>query len=286
MGMILLFFFHLAGLWPKRIPFTTSVLKTITNFYVTATVLNRSITTASLVSFWNRRSISDSLYANFGYVDFYVNSMLALAPPLSVMPAVVLVMMPSKVRNARKHKLEMKLWDEEEGKNTNRNLALLTVTILYIYCIVVMWIIWSIGLKDQQNPTRIDFGGGLKVRVSSFIYEHASTYIFLVCVLMSALPTAGLAVRGTLWAWHSLHRTEAEPKNKSLSIFRDGYRFICYLLGIIQFGMFAYIRQQAIHQAGGETSETDWGFGQILVAFTWLPLLLSIGYEITSTIVN
>jgi hypothetical protein len=123
------------------------------------------------------------------------------------------------------------------------------------------------------------------VRVSSFIYEHASSYILVVCILMSALPAAGLATlaSATLLALRGISKSDAKRRSRSLSFWRDRFRNVCLLVGTVQLVVFAYIRGQAIHQADGATSETDWGFGQIIVGFTWLPLLSSITSEITST---
>jgi hypothetical protein len=71
--------------------------------------------------------------------------MLALAPPLSVMPAVVLVLMPSKIQDKISGE-EMKLWDEDKSKHTTLSRARVGVMILYIFCIVVMWLIWAVGV--------------------------------------------------------------------------------------------------------------------------------------------
>jgi hypothetical protein len=284
--MVFLSFFHLAALWPEKILFATSLLRTIQCFYVTTTVLSFSITTAALVTFWDRRSPLKSDHANFGYANFYRNLMLALAPPLSVLPAVVLVLMPSKVQNKSSGK-EMKLWDEDRSKHMTLSRARVAVMILYIFCIVVMWLIWSVGIRDQQNPTLIVFGGGKNVRVSSFIYKHASSYILVVCILMSALPPAGLVTlaSATLLVLRGISKSDSK-RSRSLSFWRDRFRDVCLLLGTVQLVIFAYIRGQAIHQAEGATSETDWGFGQILIVFTWLPLLSSITSEITSSITS
>jgi hypothetical protein len=283
--MVFLSFFHLAALWPKKVPFATSLLRTIQCFYITAAVLSLSIATAALVTFWDRRSTSNSIHTSFGHANFYHNLMLALAPPLSVMPAVVLVLMPSEVQNKRSGE-RMKLWDEDKGEHMKLPRARVAVTILYIFCIVVMWLIWSVGIRGQQNPTTIVFGGGKNVHVSSFIYEHASTYVLLVCVLMSVLPVAGLAtlLLATLSVLHGICKTDAKRSGRSLSSWRDRFRETCLLFGIIQLSVFAYIRGQAIQQAEGATSETDWGVGQIIIGFTWLPLLLSIASEIISAI--
>jgi hypothetical protein len=255
--MALLFFFNLAALFRKKFPRATTLLKTIPHFYVTATVLSCAITTAALVTFWQRRARSNALQANFGYFNFYVNLMLALAPPLSVMSAVVLVMMPPSVRDKASNK-KIKLWDQEKGRSGKLLRARVVVAMLYGFCIAVMWTIWADGVRDQQNPTRIVFGGGMNVRVSSFIYKHASTYIFLICVLMSALPAAGLAVLAMLWAWHW---TDAKRRGRSVSALRDACRNVFCFFGIAQLSMVAYIRGQTVAQADGTTAETDWGFG-------------------------
>jgi hypothetical protein len=283
--MALLLFFHLAALWPSHIPFATSLLKKIRTFYVAATVLSCSIATAALVTFWHQRSASNALHANFGYFNFYANAMLALAPPLSVMPAVVLVLMPPKIQT-RGSTDKLQLWDRDKGTNTTCFWARLCVIILYVFCIVVMWVIWSLGVKDQQSPTRIVFGGRLNLRVSSFIYRHTGTYVLLVCILMSALPAIASAAFATLLVWHGIRKTGATQRSQSLTFLRDRCRDMCFLFGFVQLVMFAYIRGQAVYQAGGATAETDWGFGQILVIFTWLPLLLLICSGIISTIVD
>jgi hypothetical protein len=285
MGMVFLSFFHLAALWPLKVPFATSLLRTIECFYITATVLSFSIATAALVTFWDRRSTLKSDQADFGYANYYHNSMLALAPPLSVMPAVVLVLIPSKIRDKRSGE-EMTLWNEGKSKHMTLSRARVGVMILYIFCIVVMWLIWAVGIRDKPNPTLVWFGGNKNVRVSSFIYEHASSYILVVCVLMSALPAAGLATfaLATVLVLRRISKSDAKRRSRSLSFWRDRFRDVCLLVGTIQLVVFAYIREQAIHQANGATSETDWGFGQIVVIFTWLPLLSSLTSEITSTV--
>ncbi|KAF2825862.1 hypothetical protein CC86DRAFT_382846 [Ophiobolus disseminans] len=262
-GMFLLMVFHVAALWPESIPLATCFLKSIRHFYVTATVLGFSITSAALATFLLHRSASDSLHDNFGYVNFYLNSMLALAPPLYAMPAVVLALMPPEALDKRSQsgkqiKLwdeavvlplmppetpnkrnqwvkRMKLWDKEKHGSVEFHWAQLNAVILYTCCIVVMWIIWSRGVRDQHNPTLIVFGTRLNVK-----------------------------------------------RSRSLFFLRDRCRDICILFGISQLGMFTYIRGQAIHQANGSTPEMNWGFGQILIVFTWVPLLLSIGSEIKS----
>jgi hypothetical protein len=96
---------------------------------------------------------------------------------------------------------------------------------------------------------------------------------------MTALPVAGLAALAILWICYS---PDDKRKDRSLSILRDTCRNIFVLFGIVQLIMAAYIRWQSIYQAKGATSETEWGFGQFLVVFTWLPLLLSIGFDIAS----
>lgn len=202
--------------------------------------------------------------------------MLVLAPALSVIPVVVLVLMPPKVPNQGNSE-DLKLWDEEKGKNTKLYRARISGTLLYLWCTAVMWTIWGVGVCRQRNPTRVVFGGAMNVRVSSFIYNHASTYVLMVCILMTALPVAALVALAIL-----LYRTDDKRKDQSLSILRDTCRNIFILFGIVQLIMAAYIRWQSIYQAKGATSETQWGFGQILVVFTWLPLLLSISFNIAS----
>jgi hypothetical protein len=279
--MVLLLFFHFAALWPTKFPRASSLLKTMQHFYVTVTVLSFSIATAALATFWHRRARSKLLHANFGYFDFYANLMLALAPPLSVMPAVVLVLMPPSVRN-KTGGGKLKLWDQQKGKNAKLISARVVVAALYVFCIAVMWTIWAVGVRNQHNPTRIVFGGGKNVRVSSFIYKHAGTYIVSVCVLMSALPAAALVALAMLSLWHGIRKTAATRRARALSMLRDACRNVCFLFGVAQLVMVAYIRGQTVYQAAGTTAETDWGFGQILVVFTCIPLLLSIGREITS----
>lgn len=281
--MVLLSLFHSAALWPRRFPFAISLLKSMRYFFATATVLAFSISTATLVTFWHRRSESNLLHANFGYFNFYANLMLALAPPLSVMPAVVLVMMPPEVRIEERDE-EIRVWDKGKGRNMKLYLARLAVMTLYMFCIAVPWMIWSVGVRDQRNPTHIVFGGSKNVQVSSFIYKYSRTYILLVCILMVALPAAGLAALAALWVWHNVCQTDEKQRRQSLSFLRNRCRDTCFLFGISQLSMFAYIRGQAIHQADGATSETDWGFGQILIVFTWLPLLLRISSDIASAI--
>jgi len=194
------------------------------------------------------------------------------------MPVVVLVMMSSEVRNGQSEE-RTNLW-QDNGNNTkvlrqNR----LVVGIAYLFCIVATWVIWSIGIRDQQYPTRIVFGGALNLRVSDFLYKHANSYILSVCILITVLPIAGLIAFTTLRAWYNYHKNK-NSLEQSLEILKDTCRSLYILFDIAQFSMFIYIRGQAISQANGTTSETDWGFGQILVIFTWLPLVLTIGSKI------
>lgn len=280
-GMTLLLLFHLAAHCATQFPTILNLLKSTRHFYAIATLLSCSIATAALATFLQRHSNLKSLHNNFGYSDLYVNLMLVLAPALSVTPVVVLVLMPPKVPNQGSSE-DLKLWDKEKGKNTKLRWARISGILLYLSCTAIMWTIWGVGVYGQRNPTRVVFGGSMNVRVSSFIYKHASTYVLLVCILMTVLPVVGLAALAILWIWYSLDRTGIKRKDRSLSILRDTCRNVFVLFGIVQLIMAAYIRWQSIHQAKGATSETEWGFGQILVVFTWLPLVLSIGYDITS----
>lgn len=281
MGMVLVLLFHLAAHCATKFPRVIHLLKSTRHFWAIATILSYSIVTAALVTFSQRRSKSKSLHTNFGYSDFYVNLMLVLAPSLSVIPVVVLVLMPPKIPNQGGSE-NPKLWDEEEGRNTKLYGARIIGTILYVFCTAAMWTIWLAGIQGQHNPTRVVFGGGLNVRVSRFIYQNASTYALLVCILTTVLPVAGLAALAILLLWHRRYRTDTERKDQSLSILRDTCRNIFVLFGIVQLIMVAYIRWQSFHQAKGATSETEWGFGQILVIFTWIPLLLSVCFDIAS----
>lgn len=281
MGMVLLFFFHLAAHCATRFPTMLNLLKSTRRFYAIASLLSCSIAIAALATFLQRLPKLKSLHNNFGYSDFYVNLMLVLASALSVIPVVVLVLMPPEVPNQGSSE-DLKLWDEEKGKNTKLHLARISGTLLYLSCIAVMWTIWGIGVCGQRNPTRVVFGGSMNVRVSSFIYEHASTYVLLVCISMTVLPVAGLAALAILWIWYSFYRTDDKRRDQSLSILRNTCRNTFVLFGIVQLIMAAYIRSQTIYQAKGATSETEWGFGQFLVLLTWLPLLLSIGFDYTS----
>lgn len=279
-GFSLLLFFQLASRWPNR-PIATALLKTIRYFYTIAIILVLSVSTASLVIFLRRRSRSIRLYANFGYNNFYVNTTLALASSLFVIPVVVLVMIPPTVRNKQGGK-EANLWHNDDDKNFRvLRLNCLIVGITNLFCIAVTWVIWSVGIRNQHYPTRIVFGGKLNLQVSGFLYEHANSYIMSVCVFMTALPIVGFISFATLWAFHRFH-TNKGWLQRYLEVLRDTYRDLYFLFGLVQFAMFIYIRGQAIFQAKGPTSETDWGFGQILVIFTWLPLILKIGSEIVA----
>ncbi|KAF2994010.1 hypothetical protein E8E13_002791 [Curvularia kusanoi] len=243
-GMALLCFFNLAAHAAIRFPimfnFLKSVLKWTRQFYAIATLLSFSTATAALATFLQRHSKTKALHKDFGYSDFYVNLMLVLAPALSVTSVVVLVLMPPNVTNKGTGE-DLKLWDKEKDKNTK----------------LLMWTIWGVGVYGQQNPTRIVFGGAMNVRVSSFISKHGSTYISLVCILMTVLPVIGMAVLGILWVWY---RTDDQRKDQSLSILRDTCRNVFLLFGIVQLTMAAYIRSQSIQQAQAATSEMQWGF--------------------------
>jgi hypothetical protein len=276
--MVLLLLFHLAAHCATQSPILLNLLKSTRQFFAIATLLSCSIATAALVTFLRRHSKTKSLHKDFGYSDFYVNLLLVLAPALSVTSVVVLVLMPPKVPNKGSSE-DLKLWDKEKDKNTKLRLARISATLLYLCCTAVMWTIWGVGVYGQQNPTRIVFGGAMNVRVSSFIYKHGSTYVLLVCILITVLPVVGLAALAIPLVWC---RTDIKRKDKSLSILRDAGRNVFVLFGIVQLTMAAYIRSQSISQAKGATSEMEWGFGQILILFTWLPLLLSISFDITS----
>ncbi|CAI6340483.1 unnamed protein product [Periconia digitata] len=268
-GFLLLFF--AASRWPEFMP-TINILKSLQYFYATTTLLAFSVTTAAIVTFWRRRAETNQIYANFGYVNLYAYSTLALAPPLSIMPAVVLVTLPSKAWKEKGKEAE------DGAGNVKLALARLTVTLLYLYCVVVLWVIWSVGIKGQRQPTHVEFGNRLNINVSGFLYERAGTYIYALGTLMIALPTIGLlawtGMSGLRWA------CTTDEKGQRLERFTFICSGLCLVFGLTQFAMFVYIRSQAIGQAHGKTSEMDWGFGQILVLFTWLPLLLTIMSEI------
>lgn len=275
----MLLFFHLAAHCATKSPTILNVSKSTRHFYGIAALLCCSIATAALATFLQRRARSKALHNDFGYSDFYVNLMLVLAPALSVIPVVVLVLMPPRVSQQGSSE-ELNLWDEVNGKNTKLYLTRASAILLYLYCTAIMWTIWGFGVNGQRNPTRVVFGGAMNVRVSSFIYNHASTYVLLVCILMTVLPLAGLAALAMPWMWHRFYRTDDKWKAQPLAILRGTCRNIFILFGIVQLIMAAYIRGQSIYQAKGATSETQWGFGQILVVFTWLPLLLSIALDV------
>jgi hypothetical protein len=273
-GMLLLLIFYLASL--RKRPHSSPPIfssETLRLFYVTTTLLAFSITTACFVTFWNRRAQADILYAKFGYMNFYAYSTLALASPLSIMPAVVLVTMSTQFwKKAEKDPQKSK----SRGENRKLHLAQTTISILYLFSVGAIWVIWSVGIKNRSNnPTSVVFGGYHVVRLSNFLFRNTGTYIFVLGILMTALPVAGLIPLAIILLNPTRQKRFLEP-----------FRAVCcavYLaFGLAQFGMFVYIRSQAIYQVSGKGSEMDWGFGQILVLFTWAPLLMKILPEIVA----
>ncbi|CAJ2501301.1 Uu.00g041540.m01.CDS01 [Anthostomella pinea] len=168
-------------------------------------------------------------------------------------------------------------------------------------CVATMWVIWYRGVRDQDNPVHIVFGGLGDFDVSSFLYRKSRAYTLATCILMTVLPVLGvlpalvgrfLSVLGVLSALIGrflpvlgvlsalIDRLKVSWALKySERILGRTFRVLGLAMAAVQFFVICYIRAQASKDARGQNPEVGFTFGQVLALTAWVPLLYKLFVE-------
>ena len=266
----------------------TATVSSIHSLYVTATTLSYAIVTAAIFIFSQNR-LAASL------VDIYMNELLVLAPTFSIFPVLVLhTLLPDwKAKSMTSHQGK----EGWEGRNGFRRLL---GVVLYMFCLVTVWVVFVKGIRSTDPD--FELGGEHNIRLSHDVYLTAPKYIKGLVIVMLVVPLLGLAALGGVrWLRRRASRPRPPPPPPPPSNRRQppntahaakqvwtfprakvlasvAIQALSIAMMLINLTWLWYLRTEAMHHAGGIDRDTEWNFGQILAAATWLPVLMEFVY--------
>ncbi|KAK7912240.1 hypothetical protein PG985_014721 [Apiospora marii] len=247
-------------------------------FYTTTMIMALSIAVASAVVFAEKRAAPSSIRSDLRFPNIYEYRLLTLAPAFAVLPVLVAHTLYCERRLRQPERepqsLRKRSWPVPLGRLHHHSrrrrikvpvLTRVLTSLVCFLCIVVVWVIWVVGEQGRKSPVRFDFGHGMNIRVSGFLYTQAGDYTLAVACLTTIFPLLGM---------FSLRI----PGRARVGLW---FRVACLLLALVEWIMLMFIRTKAVEDGQGHTSETEIGFGQILALFTWVPVsfILTFGVE-------